>query len=124
MIRDHPQPTDGRDRVPRLRDGEYLERSGVVGPARLGTADEARAREDFERSGEIQHFDIVEDQDADAPYHLSIMKPRRMVGTLLANSPSRGAPTTAWTSRGLKWFVALNNWMPRSADRFFTVKVL
>jgi hypothetical protein len=26
---------------------------------------------------------------------LSIMKPRRMVGTLLANSPSRGVPVTA-----------------------------
>ena len=124
VIRDHPQPTDRRDGVSRSRDGEYLEWSGVVGPARLGAAGQARAREDFERSGEIQHFDIVEDQDADTLYHLSIMKPRRIVGTLLANSPSRGVPITACTSRGLKWFVALNNWMPRSADRFFTVKVL
>ena len=65
---------------------------GGVKPASF---DQPRAREDFERSGEIQHFDIVEDQDADALYHLSIMKPRRMVGTLLANSPSRGVPVTA-----------------------------
>ena len=93
----------------RSSDGEYVERRGVVGPVRLGAADKACAKEDLERSGEIQHFDIVEEQDADAVHHLSIMKPRRMVGTLLANSWSLGAPITACTSRGLKWFVALNN---------------
>ena len=65
VVRHHLQPADGGNHVARAGDREGRERRVVVGPPRIGAGHGARAREDFERPCEVEHLDIVEDEDTD-----------------------------------------------------------
>ncbi len=67
VLRHDAQPAGSDHRRGRLRHGERAEGRAFVGAQRLAPRIDARAREHLEGSGEVEHLDLVEDQDADVP---------------------------------------------------------
>src|SRR5438067_1793488 len=64
MGRDDRQAADRDQGSGRSRDGKDVEGRALVGAPRLGARHQTRAREHFERSCEVEHLDVVEDEDA------------------------------------------------------------
>jgi len=66
-VRQDAEPARGHDGSRRLGHGEDVERRAVLGAPRVRARLEPCPREELERPGEIEHLDVVKDQDPDVP---------------------------------------------------------
>src|SRR6202158_1058409 len=66
VARHHLQPADRGYRVMRRCDREHLEGGALFRAARSRAGCQAGAGEDLERTREVEHLDVVEDEDGDA----------------------------------------------------------
>ena len=66
VFREHTQIADGANRRGGFCHSKDIEGSGFIRAARLNSRSEPRAREDFKRAGEVQDFDAVKNENADA----------------------------------------------------------
>src|SRR2546426_11728894 len=66
-MRHHLELPGGPDGSARPGHREDREGRAVLGAPRLRARQEPRPREDLEGTGEVQHLDVIEDQDADVP---------------------------------------------------------
>src|SRR6266508_2084858 len=94
------QPADRGDDVVASRDGEDIERRAGVAPTRFRTGEEPRPRKHFERPREVEHLDVIEDQDADVLFVHPIAGLFRYARPKRSAARARAAAATCSRSRG------------------------